>query len=661
MRMEQAIVIECLAPTLDGGRYAVKRVLGQEVELAADVFKDGHDLLRAQALICGPGERSWRAVPLTYSFDADRWYGRVTLDRVGTWRFTVEAWIDRFGTWRSELEKKVAAKLDVSSELLEGGEFVHQAAPHARGTDFRRLADAAAKLVDAGVPQAERVKAALDADLLALMATFGKREGLSRAGVEYPIRVDPIDAGFAAWYEFFPRSTATEPGRHGTFRDAAKFLPRVAAMGFDVVYLPPIHPIGRTARKGPNNTLTAGPDDPGSPWAIGNEHGGHDAVNPELGSLADFDAFVQEARRLGIEVALDYALQCSPDHPWVREHPEWFFVRPDGTIKYAENPPKKYEDIYPINFWCDDREGLWNACRDVLLFWISHGVRTFRVDNPHTKPFDFWEWAIAEVHARHPDVVFLAEAFTRPKRMKNLAKLGFAQSYTYFTWRNTAAELREYLEELTRPPVSDYMRGNFFANTPDILHEYLQHGGRPAFRIRHLLAATLLPVYGIYSGYELSENVPVKEGSEEYLDSEKYQVRHRNWDAPESLAREIAAVNRVRRENRALQLYDNLRFHDSGHEDVLFYSKLSWGNDLLIAVTTDPAKAVEAELAVPRAALGLADGEPLVLESLLGGECVTWEDETAAVRFDPTTDDGPVGHVWRIVRGDPAPAEEPTA
>jgi starch synthase (maltosyl-transferring) len=384
-------------------------------------------------------------------------------------------------------------------------------------------------------------------------------------------------------------------------------------------------------------------------------------VAPELGTLADFDAFVAEAERLGIRVALDYALQCSPDHPWVREHPEWFFVRPDGTIKYAENPPKKYEDIYPINFWCDDREGLWLACRDVLLFWVEHGVRVFRVDNPHTKPFQFWEWAIAEVHRRHPDVVFLSEAFTRPKRMKNLAKLGFTQSYTYFTWRNTAAELREYVTELTQTPVVEYLRGNFFANTPDILHEYLQAGGRPAFRIRFLLAATLLPLYGIYSGYELAENAPLREGSEEYLDSEKYQVRARDWDAPGSLAAEITRINRLRRENRALQLYGNVRFHESGSDDVLFYSKLSWGNDLLIAVTVDPARPGEAALRIPRAALGIETGAPVMVEELLSGERAQWEGETQTVAFDPAAPQGRIGYLWRIVREPWAPPAGPAA
>jgi starch synthase (maltosyl-transferring) len=462
------------------------------------------------------------------------------------------------------------------------------------------------------------------------------------------VRADRREAGFAAWYEFFPRSATSDPGRHGTFRDAERALPRIAALGFDVVYLPPIHPIGRTPRKGPNNALVAGPRDPGSPWAIGNEHGGHTAVNPDLGTLADFRRFVDAARSLGMEVALDYALQCSPDHPWVREHPEWFFIRPDGTIKYAENPPKKYEDIYPINFWCDRRQELWDACRDIFLFWIAQGVRTFRVDNPHTKPFAFWDWVIGEVQREHPDIVFLAEAFTRPKKMQALARLGFTQSYTYFTWRNTAADLTEYLTELAQPAMADFFRGNFFANTPDILHEYLQRGGRPAFRTRLLLAGTLSPLYGIYSGFELSENVPLREGSEEYLDSEKYQVRARDWGAPGNLDADIAALNRVRRTEAALQALTNLSFHPAGHPEVLLYLKTAWGRDLLCAVSLEPREVVTAELEVPLERLGLSPDEGYEVEDLLTGERLRWQGARQRVEFDPAAR---AGYIWRVIRG----------
>jgi starch synthase (maltosyl-transferring) len=449
----------------------------------------------------------------------------------------------------------------------------------------------------------------------------------------------------------FPRSATSDPTRPGTLRDAERELARIAELGFDVVYLPPIHPIGRTHRKGPNNALVAGPADPGSPWAIGNEQGGHTAVAPELGTVEDFRHFVAAAGQLGLQVALDYALQCSPDHPWVRQHPEWFFIRPDGTIKYAENPPKKYEDIYPINFWSDDREALWDACRDILLFWIAQGVRTFRVDNPHTKPYAFWEWIIGEVHRAHPDIVFLSEAFTRPKRMQMLAKLGFTQSYTYFTWRNTAAELQEYLTELTRTEMVEYFRGNFFANTPDILHEYLQEGGRPAFRIRLFLAATLSPLYGIYSGFELCENVPVRKGSEEYLDSEKYQIRVRNWSSSHSLDPDMRLLNRLRRQHSALQQLSNLSFHDAGNPNVLFYVKAAWQDDLLCAVTVDPLENQEAELVVPLEQLGLGPAEPYQVEDLLTGRRERWCGPRQSVHFSPEQE---VARLWRIVRSEGA-------
>jgi starch synthase (maltosyl-transferring) len=569
------------------------------------------------------------------------------VDRIGDWWFTVEAWVDRFATWRGELLKKVEAGHDVHSELLEGAELVRGAGPHARGEDHDRLAGFAAALADTRAAPAARVDAALSPALQGLMAAYGQPWGLTRAAGEYPVRVDRRAGGFAAWYEFFPRSATADPAGHGTFADAERALPRIAALGFDVVYLPPIHPIGHAHRKGPNNTLVAAPGDPGSPWAIGNEHGGHTAVNPELGTLADFGRFVDTARSLGLEVALDYALQCSPDHPWVRQHPEWFFIRPDGTIKYAENPPKKYEDIYPINFWCDAREALWDACRDVLLFWARHGVRTFRVDNPHTKPFVFWEWVIAEVQREFPDTVFLSEAFTRPKRMLELARLGFTQSYTYFTWRNGAAELEAYLTELASPAMHDVFRGNFFVNTPDILHEYLQTGGPAAFRIRLLLAGTLSPLYGVYSGFELFEATPLRTGSEEYLDSEKYQVRVRDWSVPDSLDADIAALNRVRRAEPALQRMDNVTFHDSGHPDVLCYLKAAWARDVLTVVTVEPREAVETELELPLARLGLAEDEPFEVEDLLTGERRRWCGARQAVRLDPAER---VGYLWQVVR-----------
>jgi starch synthase (maltosyl-transferring) len=642
------LVVSGIAPAVQGGRYAVKRLVGDELRIGADIFTDGHDVLAARALYLTPGERRPQSVPMTYSIEDDRWYATLALDRAGEWRFTVDAWVDRFATWRGALEKKVEAGQDVASELLEGADLVREAEPHARGGDHDRLAYFAARLGDPSAERDARVAAGLTPELQTLMGAYGQPYGLTRADGEFPVRADRREAGFAAWYEFFPRSATSDPRKHATFREAERALPRIAALGFDVVYLPPIHPIGRTHRKGPNNALVAGKSDPGSPWAIGNEDGGHTAVHPDLGTLADFRRFVEAARSLGMEVALDYALQCSPDHPWVREHPDWFFIRPDGTIKYAENPPKKYEDIYPINFWCDRRQELWDACRDIFLFWIAQGVRTFRVDNPHTKPFAFWEWVIAEVQREHPDTVFLAEAFTRPKRMQALARLGFTQSYTYFTWRNTAAELTEYLTELTSPEMADFFRGNFFANTPDILHEYLQQGGRPAFRVRLLLAGTLSPLYGLYSGFELAENVPVREGSEEYLDSEKYQVRVRDWGAPDSLDADITRLNLIRRSEPALQRLTNLSFHQSGDPEVLFYLKGAWGRDLLCAVSLNPWEPVEPELMVPLARLGIGESEDYEVEDLLTGERTRWCGSRQRIRFDPAER---AGYIWRVMRG----------
>jgi starch synthase (maltosyl-transferring) len=599
------ITIECVSPEVDGGRYPAKRVVGDTVQIGADIFRDGHDKLAAQLVWRGPGDTKWRTTPLTYEYNADRWFAPLVLDRIGRWTFTVEAWTDHAATLSDKIQKKKAAGQDVSLELLE----------------------------EKALPK--------------------KPTDLTRYARELAITVDQPKARFSSWYEFFPRSTGSA-GRHGTFRDAARELPRIAKLGFDVVYLPPIHPIGRTFRKGKNNSLDARPDDVGSPWAIGNELGGHTAIEPALGTIDDFDAFVAAAKKLNLDVALDYALQCSPDHPWVKEHPDWFHIRPDGSIAYAENPPKKYQDIYPINFWSEDRENLWNACRDVVLYWIEHGVKIFRVDNPHTKAFAFWEWMIADVQARHPDAIFFAEAFTRPKRMKNLAKLGFTMSYTYFTWKNDWWDLRPYVEELNGE-MAEYYRPNFFANTPDILNEYLVEGGRPAFRIRLMLAATLSSLYGIYSGYELIENVPVKKGSEEYLDSEKYQLRHRDWNAAGNINADIERINRLRREQPALQRFDNVTFHESENPVVLFYLKAAGqsgsravGQSLLIAVTTDPSKPQESMLHVPLAPFGLGEDDQYVVTDLLTGTKYTWRGSRNYVRLDPMN--GPIAHMFTVSR-----------
>ncbi|HEX3865315.1 MAG TPA: alpha-1,4-glucan--maltose-1-phosphate maltosyltransferase, partial [Gemmatimonadaceae bacterium] len=567
-RRVEYLVIECTSPELDGGRYPVKRIVGDRVWVGADIVNNSHDQLAARVMYRLPATDEWLSSPMTFDNDSDRWYGSFIVDRIGRWSFAVEAWTDRFATWRTDLQKKVAAGDDVSLEILEGAQLARAASRGARSAAARASLLMTAKALEdrRDALPGKRLQRALDEDFLMLMRAHHRPADLTRAHRELEIVVDRPRARFASWYEFFPRS-------HGGFIGAASHLPRLAELGFDVAYLPPIHPIGRRFRKGKNSSLTCEPDDVGSPWAIGSEDGGHTAIEPSLGDFSDFDQFVETARGLGMEIALDYALQCSPDHPWVTEHPGWFFVRPDQSIKYAENPPKKYQDIYPLNFWCDDRVGLWTACRDVLLFWIGHGVTTFRVDNPHTKPSAFWEWVIREVQREHPDVIFFAEAFTRPKRMKSLAKLGFTMSYTYFTWRNTPVQLREYLTELTATPVAEYFRGNVFTNTPDILNEYLVNGGRPAFRVRLLLAGTLSPLYGMYSGFELCENTPAQPGSEEYLNSEKYQLRPRDFDAEGNINAEIRHLNRMRREHPALQGRTNLSFHTSENPQILFYRR----------------------------------------------------------------------------------------
>ena len=638
------VVIEQVTPQLDGGRYAIKRTLGALVEIGAAIFKDGHDLIAADLVFAGPQDPTPHRSPLTFRYEPDRWFGSLRVNQLGRYRYWIEAWPDHFGTFRSELAKRIDAGQDVRPELLEGAAILERHANVAKPEAARRLREAAQRLKDPNVNLDERLRVAFTGEVLELARAAANPEEVTRTQ-PFEILVDTEEAGFSAWYELFPRSQAIEPGKHGTFADTTRRLPEIAALGFDIIYLPPIHPIGRTHRKGRNNSRTAEPGDVGSPWAIGGVEGGHDAVHPQLGTLSDFDELVRSAREFGIEIALDFALQCSPDHPWVKEHPEWFFIRPDGSIRYAENPPKKYEDIYPINFWCKDREGLWNACRDLLLFWVGHGVKVFRVDNPHTKPLAFWEWALREVQTRHPDTVFLSESFTRPNRMKALAKLGFNQSYTYFTWKNSSWELKEYLQELTQTDMVEYYRPNFFANTPDILHEYLQQGGREAFRIRLVLAATLSPVYGIYSGYELCENLPVRHGSEEYLDSEKYEIRVRDWNGPNNIKQDIARINRVRRENPALHRLNNLEFVESEYQGIIAYRKHAPGNELLVVVNLDPFQTHETMIHVPLSALGISEHEQYEVTDLLTGSRYVWRGVRNYVRLNPTER---VAHVFRI-------------
>ncbi len=671
-RRIEYLQIECVTPELDGGRYSVKRVVGDTVIVGADIIKEGHDQVAAHVLYKGPGDDDWLSSPLTFDFDSDRWYGSFVADRVGRWTFTVEAWTDVFGTWRYGLKKKIDAGQDVATELLEGAQIARTASRSTRSAHARATLINTAKVLEDRRDTAieKRVRRALDDEFLALIAEAYRPPDLTRYRRDLTITVDRERGRFAAWYEMFPRSATTPdhgPPRHGTFHDAARRLPGIAELGFDVVYLPPIHPIGRSFRKGKNNSLAAQLDDVGSPWAIGNEHGGHTAIEPALGTIEDFDNFVREANELGLEIALDYALQCSPDHPWVKEHPDWFHVRVDGTIKYAENPPKKYQDIYPLNFWCDDRQNLWNACRDIFLYWIEHGVKTFRVDNPHTKPLAFWEWVIQDVQRVHPDVIFFSEAFTRPKRMKALGKLGFTMSYTYFTWKNEPWALEQYLEELTQTPAVEYFRGNLFANTPDILNEYLVHGGRAAFRIRLLLAGTLLPLYGIYSGFELIENVPVQPGSEEYLNSEKYELRPRSFDAEGNINDDIRRLNAMRRAHPALQRYANLTFHKAENPTILFYRKAAWEplvqwtgskphpispkmaealdvvppggvQDILVIVNTDPFRPQETMVHVPIREMGIDEEQPYIVEDLLTGARFMWRGVRNYVRLDPAVE-----------------------
>jgi starch synthase (maltosyl-transferring) len=541
------IVIENISPSLDCGQHPVKRTLGDRVDVEADVFRDGHEVLGGVLRTQAPGSSRWVESPLVpHPTEPDRWVGSFEATELGRWRFTIAAWVDRIASWRWEIERKVeAGQQDLSSELAEGAHLLGRPS----------------LTVDDGLALTEEDRS--------------EPVELERS---FEVDVDRVLARFGAWYELFPRSW-------GGFRGVEAVLPELAELGFDVVYLPPIHPIGHTNRKGRNNTLTPERGDPGSPWAIGAEEGGHDAINPELGTLADFDSMVARATDVGIDIALDFAIQCSPDHPWLKQHPEWFHHRPDGTLKYAENPPKRYQDIYNVNFACEDWRGLWNALRDVVLHWVLHGVKAFRVDNPHTKPLAFWEWLIREVRAEHPDVIFLAEAFTRPPMMRELAKIGFNQSYTYFTWKNARWELEQYLTELTGE-MAEYYRPNFFANTPDILHEYLQQGGPPAFHARLVLAATLSPTYGIYSGFEAFENVAVREGSEEYLDSEKYELKRRALDG--ELLPLVRTLNELRRTHPSLQRLGQ-RFFDASNEQLLAYAK-QWEEDaMIVCVNLDPA------------------------------------------------------------------------
>ncbi|MFO0952272.1 MAG: alpha-1,4-glucan--maltose-1-phosphate maltosyltransferase [Isosphaeraceae bacterium] len=649
-RAPSRVIVEAVSPEIDAGRFPIKRVVGEEVVVSADVFAEGHDVVRAAVLFRTVGAPEWSESPMSPLVN-DRWVGRFTPTEIGRAEYTVIGWVDAFESWRRELGKKVEAGQDVSSELLEGGLHVLAGSRRASGDDAVWLLERS-KLLGRGGDQADRIAAALDPELCERMERHPDRSGAFTYEPALGLMVERERARYGSWYELFPRSCATEPGKHGTFRDLEARLPYIAGMGFDVVYLPPIHPIGRAFRKGPNNTLTPGPGDPGSPWAIGGPEGGHKAVLPELGTLDDFDRVVASARALGMEIALDIAFQCSPDHPYVKEHPGWFRQRPDGTIKYAENPPKKYQDIYPIDFDCEDWRALWAELRDVFLFWVGHGVKVFRVDNPHTKPFRFWEWCLGEVWDRHPDTIFLSEAFTRPKVMKELAKMGFTQSYSYFTWRNDKHGLTEYFTELTRTECVEYMRPNLFANTPDILHEYLQYGGRPAFMARLILAATLGATYGIYGPtFELCVGQALRHGSEEYLDSEKYQVRHWNLDDPVSLRNLVTRVNEIRRGNLALQDNRSLRFFHTDNDQIICYGKSTpdLSNLLIMVVNLDPYHTQSGFVSLPCDELGLGHGSEgsYQVHDLISDARYVWQGPTNYVELNPHVCPA---HVFRVRR-----------
>ncbi len=639
------VVIEGVTPQVECGRYAAKRTVGEEVVVEVDAYADGHDVLVCMLRYRHEADSDWSEARMTPLVN-DRWQARFNAERLGSYRYTVVAWVDHLLTWRHDLARRVdPADIRVAAQI--GTRLISDAAGRAGEDHGAQLRAWAQRLAAAQEPDAIKAIAA-EVAMAELAVRYADRRLATQADREFALTVDRERARFSTWYEFFPRSASGEPGRHGTFKDCEARLEYVADMGFDVVYFPPIHPIGMKFRKGRNNTLAPTASDVGSPWAIGGAEGGHKAVHPALGTLDDFRSVVGRARELGIDIALDIAFQVSPDHPYVREHPEWFTWRPDGSVQYAENPPKKYQDIYPFNFESEAWTALWEELRGVFEFWIGQGVRIFRVDNPHTKPFPFWEWVIAELKAAHPETIFLSEAFTRPKVMHRLAKLGFTQSYTYFAWRNTKRELTEYFTELAHGPGRDYFRPSVWPNTPDILTEYLQHGGRPAFTARVLLAATLSANYGIYGpAYELVERAPREPGSEEYLDSEKYELRHWNLDDEASLRSLIKRLNRIRRENPALQSDASLAFHEIDNEQLIAYSKSTpdRANIVITVVNLDPHYTHTGWLELDTQALGLEPGTPYQMHDLLTDVRYLWQGSRNFVHLEPG-----MAHVFSVRR-----------
>jgi starch synthase (maltosyl-transferring) len=642
------VIIENVHPEIDGGRFPIKRVVGERVEITADIFTDGHDVIRAILKQRSQTEKQWVELPMLSGVN-DHWSGQFSVSTIGRHFYTLSAWVDRFQTWTRDIKKKFDAGQDISVDVLVGVQLIEQAADRAGSNDARELAAWAQKIRGAlNISFSEAVEKALDPELGKLVIQNPDTRRASHYPKELEVIVDRERARFSSWYELFPRSCADGPARHGTLLDCMKRLDYVAEMGFDVLYLPPIHPIGYVNRKGKNNMGTAGPDDFGSPWAIGSKEGGHKAIHPKLGTIEDFKLLAARTKELGMEIALDLAFQCAPDHPYVTEHKDWFRLRPDGTVQYAENPPKKYQDIYPLDFDTEDSVALWEELRSVVLYWVERGVRIFRVDNPHTKPFSFWEWLISEVKSRDPNVLFLAEAFTRPKIMYELAKLGFTQSYTYFSWRNTKPELTEYFTELTKTGVREYFRPNLWPNTPDILTEILQHGGRPAFMTRLILAATLGASYGIYGpAFELGEHLPLRPGSEEYLNSEKYQIR--NWDlnAPGNLKPLITWINKIRRENPALQSDWSLRFHQVDNEQLIVYSKATQdlSNIIVVVLNLDLKYKQSGWVDLPLADFHVDPLQPYQVHDLLTDAHYFWNGSHNYVELDPQR---VPAHVFRI-------------
>lgn len=685
-------VIEDVYPQIDAGRHPVCRVVGEEVVVTAAIFADGKDNVAARLLFRHFDDRRWSFAPM-HATGSDLWSGSFRVDKLGCWRYSLLAWIDHFATWACELKKRIAAQNDLTTAeatptydaglnvgsksdeqdlvlaLRSGAELIHTAAQRAHGNDAKRLRETAQRLEKLAAENRENYDDPCDEELLQLMKNYPNLANATRYDIELPVWANRERARFSSWYELFPRSASPIPGQHGTFRDVESQLPEIAAMGFDIVYLPPIHPIGRSFRKGPNNATDAPPDAPGSPWAIGDraavtnaplgaqaagDRGGHKSIHPQLGTFVDFESLVTEARSHGVEIALDIAFQCSPDHPWVTEHPNWFSIRPDGSIQYAENPPKKYQDIYPLNFESADWRGLWDELYSVFDFWVHRGVRVFRVDNPHTKALPFWEWCLSALRTNYPDVIFLAEAFTRPQVMYALAKRGFTQSYTYFTWRNSKVELQSYMEELTKPPVSEFFQPNFWPNTPDILHKTLQESGRSAFIHRLILAATLSSSYGIYGpAYELAENAPApppagRTESEEYRDSEKYEIRQRSRNAPDSLVPLITNLNRIRHANRALQSNASLHFHSVDNPQLICYSKATPGfdNTILVVVNLDSFNEQSGWTHLDLGQIGCSGNESFLVEDLLNGAQYTWSERNY-VALRPGVQPA---HIFRVSR-----------